>query len=184
MQDIEIKKMLFNRDEKGISEIIKKYDSLCRALAFNVLRSDEEAKECVNDVYFVIWRLIPPNNPKNLKAYVCKITRMQALKKLEYTMAKKRHIGGFVSIDELKEFIPDSAISDKFNEMEITHIMKAFLKCEKKESRVVFIRKYWFFDTISEIAEKYNFSESKVKSMLYHTKLRLKEYLKQEGIMR
>ena len=183
MDDSLLIELYFARDEKAIQETGRKYGRLCFTVAFNILGNDEDSEECVNDTYLSIWNKIPPTRPNNFMAFICKITRNLSLKRLNYNKAIKRTPESLVSFTELESVLPDnSIISDNIENAEIGKLISEFLMQEKPDSRAVFIRKYWFFDSISDIATRYSFTESKVKNMLYHSRNRLREYLRKEGI--
>lgn len=182
MEDIKIIELFFSRSERAISETSSKYGKLCLSIAGNILGSPEDSEECVNDTYLALWNKIPPARPANLMAFICKITRNLSLKKLEFNTAQKRTQNLTVCFSELEQILPDYAISPDFDDEEIGKIISDFLKNEKQEVRNVFIRKYWYFDSVSDIAKRYKFSESKVKSMLFHTRNKLKKHLIKEGV--
>ena len=181
MDDTRILAMYRERDEHAIEETAAKYGRLCLTVANNLLANPEDANECVNDTYLAIWNAIPPAEPENLTAFICRITRNQALKRLETANAAKRTAEAEISIHELEEILPDARISPQVAEDELSRQINAFLRTEKPDARKVFVRKYWFFDSVSEIARRYGYSENKVKSMLFRTRNKLKIYLKKEG---
>lgn len=182
MEDTKIIELFFSRSEEAITETASKYGKLCFSISGNILGNNEDSEECVNDTYLALWNCIPPQRPSNLMAFISKIVRNLSLKKLDYNLAKKRDSSITHSLSELEEILPDKAISNKFSDEEIGRILSNFLKNEKADSRNVFIRKYWYFDSVEDISKRYKFSESKVKSMLFHTRNRLKKYLIKEGI--
>lgn len=182
MEDAKIIELFFSRSEEAITETTLKYGKLCFSISGNILGNNEDSEECVNDTYLALWNCIPPQRPSNLMAFISKIVRNLSLKKLDYNLAKKRDSSITHSLSELEEILPDKAISNKFSDEEIGRILSNFLKNEKADSRNVFIRKYWYFDSVEDISKRYKFSESKVKSMLFHTRNRLKKYLIKEGI--
>lgn len=182
MDDLMIIELYFERDEKAIKETDKKYGRLCFTVAINILGNDEDSEECVNDTYLSVWNKIPPTRPNNFMAFICKITRNLSLKRLDYNKAMKRTPESFVSFTELEDVLPDNSIIPDMENAELGRLISEFLNNEKPDARAVFIRKYWFFDSISDIAARYSFSESKVKNMLYHSRNKLREYLKKEGI--
>ena len=182
MNDITIIELFFARDERAITETDTKYGMLCHRIAYNVLNNREDSEECVNDTYIGLWNSIPPTKPNNFMAYVCRITRNLSLKRLEAMSRQKRSVHMLVSFDELSEVMPDEYISSKTGDEELGRLISVFLRKEKEDARNVFIRKYYFFDSICDIAERYSFTESKVKNMLYRTREKLKEYLIKEGI--
>lgn len=182
MEDLRIIELYFARNEQAIKETDTKYGKLCHSIAFNILNNNEDSEECVNDTYIGLWNTIPPTIPKNLMAFVCRITRNLSLKRLETISRKKRAQSMTVSLDELAEILSDESISVNTSDEDIGKAISDFLRQEKEDSRNVFVRKYYFFDSISDIAKCYGFTESKVKNMLYHTRNKLKEYLIKEGI--
>lgn len=182
MEDSGIIGLYFARDERAIRETEQKYGKLCFRLANNLLRNEEDAEECVNDAYLSVWNRIPPTRPENFTAFLCKIVRNLSLKRLDYNLAQKRNRDLTVSLSELEELLPD-ACADPSQEYEaLGRLLSDFLRQESEDARSVFLRRYYFFDSVGEIARRYSFSESRVKSMLYHTRNRLKKYLKKEGI--
>ncbi len=174
--------LFFERNEQAIKETEKKYGKLIFGISKNILGNREDAEECTNDTYLGLWNAIPPSKPMSLMAFAAKIARNLSLKRLEYNKAEKRSAYELVSLSELEEFIPDEQIKDGISEEELGQIISDFLMTEKEDARNVFMRKYWFFDSIEAISERYSFSESKVKSMLFQTRNRLKKHLKDRGI--
>ena len=181
MDDRSIIELYFARDERAISETADKYGKLCLRLAHNILGNAQDAEECVNDTYAGLWNAIPPARPERLDAYVCRITRNLSLKRLASLTRAKRDRAAIVSFAELEEILPDACYEGR-REGEIAELINRFLREQKADVRNVFVRKYYFFDSVDEIAKRYGFGKSKVKSMLYHTRNKLKEYLKGEGI--
>lgn len=182
MEDVQIIDLYFCRDENAICETDQKYGEYCFSIANNILHSKEDSEECVNDTYISVWNKIPPTRPNCFKAFISKITRNLSLKRLDYNMAQKRNPGLIVSLSELEEMLPDDKIYPDISDEQIKKLIVSFLKSEKPITRKVFIRKYFFFDSISDIARHYSYSESKVKSMLFHTRNKLKDYLEKEGV--
>lgn len=182
MDDLMIIELYFARNEQAIKETDMKYGKLCFSMANNILSNEEDSKECVNDTYFGLWNQIPPTRPNNFMAFICKIVRNLSLKKLDFNLAAKRSQNITISFSELEEILPDNRIYPDYGYEEIGRLISNFLRREKKEVRNVFIRKYYFFDSVKDIAELYSFTESKVKNILYHTRNKLREYLKKEGI--
>ena len=182
MNDLEIIELYFERDEKAIKETDAKYGKLCHSIANNILHNEQDSEECVNDTYIGVWKAIPPTRPNNFMAFVCKITRNLSLKRLETMARRKRSAATIVSLDELAEVLPDENIASGVSDADIAKAISDFLRNEKEDVRNVFMRKYYFFDSVSDIAERFGFTESKVKSMLFHTRNKLKEYLIKEGV--
>ena len=182
MNDPEIIELYFKRDEKAIEETDAKYGKLCYRIAYNILNNHEDSEECVNDTYLGVWNAIPPTRPNNFVAFVCRITRNLSLNHLEKMSRQKRSAATVVSLDELAEVLPDDSIADGFSDEDISKAISDFLRSENEDARNVFMRKYYFFDSISDISRRFGFTESKVKSMLFHTRNKLKEYLIKEGV--
>ena len=182
MNDLNIIELFFARNEEAIKQTDIKYGKLCRSVAYNILNNNEDSEECVNDTYVGLWNAIPPTRPNNFMAFVCRITRNLSLKRLESMTRQKRLQPILVSLDELTEVLSDEGISDGVSDENIGKLISDFLRKERGEIRNVFIRKYYFFDSVGDIAKRYNLTESKVKNMLYHTRIKLKKHLIKEGI--
>lgn len=183
MEDNQIIDLYLLRSESAITETDIKYGRLCRKLATNVLSNQEDAEECVNDTYLGVWNAIPPQQPLSLCAFVCRIARNLALKKYEYVSAAKRNPQTAVSLTELEDCISGSDMVEE--EIENNRIEKAisdFLRTLDYDSRNVFLRRYWYFDSITDIEKRFNISSSKATTMLFRTRMKLKAYLQKEGI--
>ncbi len=182
MEDNKIIELYFARDEQAISETDAKYGGLCRSVARNILGNAEDSEECLNDAYLGLWNGIPPVHPKDLRAYACGITRNLALKKLEYQTREKRYGGVMMSFEELEGVLQSEHISIEFSEEDIASLISGFLRGESSDARRVFVRRYYFFDSVKDICLRYSFSESKVKNLLMRTRNRLRKYLKDKGV--
>ena len=182
MDDIQIINLFFDRNEQAIRETDIKYGRLCFSVANKILENNQDAEECVNDTYLTAWNKIPPNRTNYLAAFLCKITRLLSLKKLELMNALKRASIMTVSFEELESVLPDRKIASSTEEEDLGRLISAFLRQENEVARNVFLRKYLFFDTVAEIAERYGINENTVKSMLFRTRNRLREYLRKEGV--
>ena len=181
MDDPQIIRLYFDRDEHAIEETSRKYGALCFRIAGNILPSHEDAEECVSDVYLHLWNAIPPLRPESFPAYICRVTRNLALKRFESIHAEKRSPNMTVPLSEIEAFLPDEQALSYAEQEELRSLLRLFLSGEPEEARNVFIRRYWFFDSVSDIAQQYGVSESKVKSMLFRTRKRLRRYLEKEG---
>ena len=182
MDDSKIIELYFARNEQAIRETASKYGKLCHSIAYNILNNHEDSEECINDTYAGVWNVIPPTRPKNLMAFVCKIARNLSLKRLEFMKREKRSSSILISLEELESVLPDERYAPDVSDEEVGKLISEFLYTQKEEVRNVFIRKYYFFDSIGEIAQRYSFTESKVKNMLFNTRKKLKDYLIKEGI--
>ena len=181
MDDRQIIELFFERSEEAVRETEAKYGRLCFRIAQNILGRDEDAEECVNDAYLCLWNAIPPQRPDDFAAFVSKIVRNISLKRLRFDSALKRNRRTEVPLDELERILPDRIAQSEMDDRQLGQLISAFLWREPAYSRNVFIRKYFFMDSIRDIAARYSFSESKVKSMLFHTRSRLRNYLSKEG---
>ena len=182
MDDAQIIELYFERSELALTETAAKYGRLCEGVAYGIIGSREDAEECVNDTYLNIWNCVPPKRPNNFRAFICKITRNLSLTRVKYYSAKKRDRGALVSFSELEGTLADRAPFFEDDGEQLGRAMSDFLRTQSADARNVFMRRYWFLDSIEEISERYSFSQSKVKSLLFRTRERLKKYLQKEGI--
>ncbi len=182
MEDPAIIQLYWERDERAVAETDLKYHPYCYTIAYNILTNHEDSEECVNDTWFRAWGAMPPNRPRILSAFLGKIARNLSLDRYRKKAAEKR--GGELNlIDmELDDCAGGREIDERLNVEETARIISSFLKQSDLTSRVLFLRRYWYADTIEDIAKRYSLSESAVKSNLYRTRLRLKERLEQEGV--
>ena len=178
LNDDEIISLFFSRDESAISRTEEKYGKLFKHIAFNILESAEDTEECVNDVYMKLWNAIPPEKPLNLKAYGAKTARNTALNRAEYNQAGKRILNELCT--ELNDSLPDTAAAAESDDLK--ELINAFLRSLKKETRVIFVLRYFYGEQTDEIASMTNSSETKVRSQLFRTRKKLKEYLEKEDI--
>ena len=182
MDDLKIIELYFERDEQAIKETDAKYGKLCQRIAYNILNNLQDSEECVNDTFVGVWNAIPPARPNNLMSFVCKITRNLSLKRLEFMKREKRSADVLLSLDELEAVLSDDRYAPDVSDEEVGKLISKFLRTQKEDVRNVFIRKYYFFDSIGDIAERYGFTASKVKNMLFYTRNKLKDYLIKEGV--
>lgn len=185
MNDNQIVELFWQRNEEAISESEKKYDRYCRSIAENILQNSEDAKEIVNDTFAAAWNAIPPHRPAVLATFLGKITRRLALKRLrERTADKRRGDEVSLSLDELGECIPAAPeVDEAIQVKEMTKSINAFLDTLRPEERRIFIRRYWFFDSVQTISSRFGYSESKIKMTLKRTRDRLALWLKKEGMI-
>ncbi len=182
MEDEKILDLYFDRDEKAIHETDVKYGAHCRRIAYNILANHEDSEECVNDTYLGAWNAIPPTRPNSFIAFLSRITRNLSLKRLEYRSREKRSDALTVSFEELEYVLPDDRFAPGVSDEEIGSLISRFLESQKEDARNIFIRRYFFFDSVKDIAEHYSFTESKVKSLLLRTRSKLRDYLQKEGV--
>lgn len=184
MDDKRIVELFRQRNEAAIYEADRKYGRYCRSIASNILQSSEDAEEVVNDTYVGAWNSIPPYNPERLSTFLGKITRQLSLKRLRERNAQKRGSGELTLVlAELDECIPSAqSIDEQLDAKELAAIINEFLADINDDERRVFVRRYWYFDSIGSIAQRFGFSQSKVKSMLKRTRDKLLLWLRKEDI--
>lgn len=180
MDDASIIEMFRSRDENAIAELKLKYGKLCLYTAKRILSQHEDAEECVNSAYYDIWNNIPPDDPEELRTYLCRIVKNKAIDKLKYNTAAKRSQQFSVSLDELSECIPDHSANEP-SAAELAGMISSFLRTQDELRRKVFVRRYWYGDSLCEIAVMYDLNEKTVATYLFRTRKKLKEFLKKEG---
>lgn len=185
MEDHQIVTLYWQRDESAIRETANKYGNYCFTIAYNILLSKEDADESVSDTYLAAWNRIPPHRPSLLSTFLGKLTRRISLNRWRSRNADKR--GGkevTLALEELSECIPsDQDVAHTVEMKEFSAALNRFLATLKRQERDVFVSRYWFLASISQISRKFGFSESKVKSMLFRTRSKLKVYLTEEGLL-
>lgn len=182
MEDAKIIDLYFKRDQQAVVETDVAYGRKLFTLADRILRNPQDAEESVSDTYYQAWETIPPQKPNFFFAYLAKICRFFALGKLGWKNAAKRNAEVVALTEEMAQCIPDSSLDREMEARELGRILNAFLGTLTPESRMIFLRRYWYVDTIAEIAQRYGVSESKVKTQLHRTRARLCTYLEKEGI--
>ena len=182
MTDNEIIDLFFARNENAISEAKSKYGSGLRHIANNVLHNAEDCEECENETYFKAWNTIPPDEPRSyLFAYLAKIVRAVAINRFKSNTAQKRSAEFCELSQEIEMCIPSSLTTEnEYDCKKLSETVNAFLLTLPQEKCNIFIRRYWFGDSIRDIAARYGLSEGKVKSVLFHTRNELKIYLEKE----
>ncbi len=182
MDDRQIVALYWERSETAITETDKKYGKYCHYIAHNILYSNQDAEECVNDTYQKAWETIPPSKPERLAAYLGKLTRNIAINRYIHNRAQKRTPDVEVIFNEAEEFIPDPSVGDPTEELHLKDVINAFVASLSQEARVVFVRRYWYMSSVKDIAADYGMTESNVKVMLMRTRNKFKDYLEREGI--
>ena len=182
MKDEEIVELYFSRSENAISETALKYGNYCSYISQNILHSKEDAEECVNDAYLAVWNTIPPQKPEHLLAYICRIVRNISITKYHSNTAKKRNSYYDTALDELDECIMSGlSVEDEIDARELSCLINIFLDTLSKENRVIFVWRYWFSDSVQDIAEKLGISSNNVSVRLSRIRSKLKKFLKKEG---
>lgn len=178
MDDNKIVDLFFERDERAIELTEEKYGKYCFAVAFNILNSTEDSKECVNDTYVNAWNSIPPHRPMQLRTYLGRLTRNISLNRYASDRAAKRFCGADLAFEELDEYIPSGI--ETADEVVLKDTIERFLESLKEKERIIFLRRYWYFFSIREIALSLKMSESNVKVILLRTRKKLQIFLESE----
>lgn len=183
MDDEKIVDLYWQRKESAIQETKVKYGRYCYSIAYNILQDREDAEECENDTYLDAWRSIPPNKPVTFPTFLGTITRRISLDKWRRKNAYKRGGEITLSLDELEECIPaNHSIDDAITTENLAKTISVFLKTLSEPECNVFLRRYWYFDSINAICKRYGFGQSKVKMMLLRTRAKLLTHLEKEEI--
>ena len=185
MRDTEILKLYWDRDEQAIAETEKSYGKYCYSIAFHILHDREDSDECVNDTWFRTWNAIPPQKPDRLSLFLGTITRNLSIDKWKRRNAMKRGSGEMeLALDELTECVPAvHSTEDAVEAAELERMLNQFLRSLSEKDCNVFLRRYWYVDEYHEIAKRYGMNLNTVKTSLFRTRKKLKEYLEQEGIL-
>ena len=184
MKDTEIIDLYWKRDESAIAATAESYGNYCYSIAYHILQCQEDAKECVNDTYWKAWLSIPPQRPNRLATYLGKITRNLSLDRLKRLNAQKRGKGQTeLALKELESCIPAADGLDQIvDEIVLTGAINQFLREQPRAERNIFVGRYWHLYSIADLAQAYGMRESKVASLLFRMRSKLKNYLEKEGI--
>ncbi len=185
MEDKEIVKLYWDRDERAIKETSVKYGRYCYKVAYNILMNKEDADESVNDTWLKTWECIPPHFPEVLATFVGKITRRISLN-MWHSKNRKKRGGGQVclALEELEECMAaDNEVEKSVEHKEMLQLINTFLGTLSETERDLFVCRYWFLASVQELSEKFAFSESKTKSMLFRTRQKLRSCLEKEGYL-
>ena len=185
MDDHMIVQLYWERSEQAIGETEQKYGPYCYKIAHNILENREDAQESVNDTYLAAWNTIPPHRPTILSTFLGKLTRRISIDRWRSRSAYKRGGGQMVlALEELEECIPSNESAEQhYARKELLAAYLRFIENLPVTDRRVFLLRYWYLDSIGDIAQKYGFSESKVKSMLHRTRQKLHRCLVEEGLL-
>ena len=200
LNDDEIVQLYFERSEDGIAQSQQQYGKLCRSVIRRILPDERDAEECLSDLWVRVWNSIPPERPRALGAFLARIARNLALDRLSYNAAEKRDSALTEAFEELAPCLVGADDTQRGAEAaEFRAWINAFLRAQTKENRVFFVRlqvgvnaktklyrsidrRYWYGESVSEIARACDCSEEKVKSSLFRTRNRLREAMRKEDI--
>ncbi len=183
LEDEKIVELYLQRDETAIENTAEKYGKRLRSVSYGIVHDSETAEECENDTYMEAWNIIPPNEPRSyFYAFLARITRNISINCCRRKNALKR--SAFISelSREMEECIPAPDDTEcRLDEMAFAETINHFLCGLDEEKRKIFIRRYWYLDSVAEISKNFSVSESKVKTVLFRTRKKLREFLEKEG---
>ena len=184
MEDEQIVDLYWQRSDLAISETNQKYGRYCHTIAYNICGTEEDAEECVNDTWLRAWNLMPDQRPTILSAFLGRITRNFAINLIKTKNRIKRGGGEAVlALDELEECIPGGRNPEQaLEEKELEKAIGRFVSQLPQPEKTIFVLRYWRVAPIDEIAEKLQFSKGKIKSSLFRTRRKLRDYLQEEGL--
>ena len=182
MEDSKIIELFFERSEQAISALSEKYGNACQRIAYNILNDKRDAEECVNDTYLAVWNTVPPQKPDPLIAYVGKIARNIALKRYRSNTAQKRNSHYDTAFEELENTLASqTTVEQELGLTELSSAINSFLESLDQQDRVMFVRRYYFSDGISDIASRFGITNHAVSVKLMRLRDRLKKHLIKEG---
>ena len=181
MHDEKILELLFARAERSIEELRKRFGSGLLGLAMRILGNLQDAEEAVNDTYLAVWDAIPPARPDHLTPFIYKVGRNAALKKLRNRSAQKRNSGYELSLEELADILPGDTLEEQLDAKALGQAINRFLDTLSCGDRVLFVRRYWFGDSVTELAQQQLTSPSNLSVRLHRIRQKLKDYLNKEG---
>ena len=183
MDDASIVRLYWERNEDAIPATEEKYGSYCSAIAGNILGNREDAEECVNDTYLKVWNAIPPHRPVSLSAFLGRITRNLSLNRYRQNKSEKRGGGQTAAVlEEICGIVSDGdGTQQELDRRELLRAIDSFLAAVPDEKRKIFVRRYWYFDSVSQIALRFGKKENNVSVILNRLRLKLKKYLLERG---
>ena len=180
MEDAQIIALFFQRSEQALRALQEKYSGLCRSIVSKILPDARDVDECISDTYLRVWRSIPPQHPDRLDSYIARVARNAALDRHDYNRAGLRNSALTLAYEELEYALP--ARDEAVDAMAFRTFLNQFLRSQKKDARIMFIRRYWYGDSVQQIAAAFGCGEEKVKSSLFRTRNKLRNAMLKEGI--
>ena len=181
MEDRKLIALFFERSEQAITALTLRFGNRLYTTAYNILNSREDAEEAVSDTYLALWNAIPPEKPDPLEGYVYRTGRNIALKKLRFLRAQKRSSQYDISLDELSSVLSSGNLEDAIDARELGLVIDRFLTTLPKQSRILFLRRYWFGDSVKQLSKDFSLTENAVSVRLSRIRTQLKTYLIKEG---
>lgn len=183
MEDEKIIELFFARSEQGIQELDAKYGKVFHKLSYNIVNNMQDAEECVNDAYLGAWNAIPPAHPNPLLTFICKIVRNISLNCYFRKNAAKRNSYCTIPMEEIENCLSNpNTVEAEIEAKELAGIIESFLNTLSTENRIIFMRRYWFFDSCKEIAELVGLTEKNISVRLVRIRQKMKEYLAEREV--
>lgn len=185
MDDVRIVELLFERTDTALEEISNKYSRLYKGIIRGVLGDECDVEECANDLLLAVWNTIPPNKPDNLCAYICKIARRIGIDRLRHNTRQKRSTEYTLSLSELNDCLPSkSTLDDTEKDSEkIVSTLTEFLKGLDAETRILFVRRYLYLESVTDLSKRFEIEENRISVKLYRARKKLKKILVKEEII-
>ena len=180
MEDLHIINLLFQRSETALFALDQKFGGLCRSIISRILSDSRDVEECTSDTYLRVWNSIPPQRPVRLDSYLARIARNVALDRYDYNTASMRNTGLTYAYEELELYLPSR--DNETDAVEFRSFINRFLRGLPQTTRMMFLRRYWYGESIHELAKAFECSEEKVKSTLFRTRKKLRDAMIKEGI--
>ena len=181
MEDKDIIALYWERSEEAIRRTAEKYAAYCTGIIHRVLGDGRDAEECLSDTWLGAWNAMPPQRPKRLPPFLGRIARNTALDRYDYNHAQCRSSGFEAVLEELAGCVDGTPLEEDLDFRQLGEAISKFLDGVRPEARLVFLRRYWYCDSVAEITAGMGFSQSKVKSLLHRTRKGLREHLRKEG---
>lgn len=183
MKDDEIVKLFFSRDEQAIKAIERQYGALCLQLSKNIVGDAQDAEECVSDAYLALWNAIPPQKPQSLRAFLLRTVRNLSLTRYRFNTAQKRNSVYDVALDELLAVLPEQDNGDTNNQGEVlAQEINAFLETLTPTDRMLFVRRYWYSDSVGDLAKHFGKTPHYISVRLSRMRAKLQKMLVERGI--
>ena len=182
LEDSTIISLFFERSEQAVAELDRKYGAAVKKTAANILQDRQDAEECVNDTWLRVWNSIPPQKPNPLVSYVCKIARNLALDRYRSNKAEKRNGNLDLVLDEMEECIPSNwNLETEVEARELTEAINRFLAGLPADDRCLFVRRYWYGDSVADLAALTKGSANRISVRLFRIREKLRKTLEKEG---
>lgn len=182
MEDCYIIELFWERSESALSEVSEKYARLYRSVLWEILSDDADMEECANDLLLALWNSIPPNRPDCLPAYVCTLARRIGIDRIRHDTRQKRNSDYTILLSELDDCLPSEPMDVQTDSAEIRRILSDFVRRLEPETQILFIRRYFYMESVAELAKRFKLSENRISVKLYRARIKLKKRLDKEGI--